>query len=530
MSHGSGSNGVRMAYVGEVHSSDLETLVSSISLPEDFAFGVATAGYQNEGGFNGPGEPMNNWSDWESVGKVEASGKAVMFWEEPDLHVERAAALGIDSFRLSIEWARIFPVTRRAISGPPEPDYSAVLRYADIVQSLRSKGMEPLVTLHHFTHPRWLGLDAWSRDSTIDRYVEYVSYSLDSLNGVLVERGSAPIKRIVTFNEPNGLVAATYLVGMFPPGYVGRLRAAVRSLDCLMAAHVKAYNAIHDLYEFKGWDPPEVSTNVFFNWTWPLSQCVIDLLVAREAGVPPNHSDLLAYVRDSIWRFHLAARSDPLRPRGVAGLVEEALHRSWPLVTPKRMPLWMEALYSAKRASCLDYISLDYYDPFLGNGLRRPFRNTGPYTQWSPVVRLWEQRFNPAGLTRAVEAACQNAPEKPVVVAENGMCSPTVHGLSYGRPDGITRDTFIKRHLAQIFPILANGVHLKGYYHWTLFDNYEWGSYTPRFGIYGVDRTVDPPSILETDAMGIDAAKAFRETIEAIRSEDPTAVVEVLLS
>ncbi len=76
-------------------------------LPDGFVFGVATAGYQVEGGFNGPGEPSNNWLPWEQVGRVEPSGGAVGFWERPEEALDRAAALGCDGFRLGVEWARV---------------------------------------------------------------------------------------------------------------------------------------------------------------------------------------------------------------------------------------------------------------------------------------------------------------------------------------------------------------------------------------------------------------------------------------
>ena len=79
-------------------------------LPAGFRFGVATAGFQIEGGFNGPGEPANNWVRWERAGRVEPSGLAVDFWNRSEEHLDRAAAMGCDAFRLGVEWARVEPV------------------------------------------------------------------------------------------------------------------------------------------------------------------------------------------------------------------------------------------------------------------------------------------------------------------------------------------------------------------------------------------------------------------------------------
>src|ERR1019366_10736847 len=78
-------------------------------LPDGFLFGVATAGFQIEGGFNGPGEPANNWLRWEGGGRIEPSGIACDFWLQPEQALDRAAGLGGTAFRLSAEWPRLEP-------------------------------------------------------------------------------------------------------------------------------------------------------------------------------------------------------------------------------------------------------------------------------------------------------------------------------------------------------------------------------------------------------------------------------------
>jgi beta-glucosidase/6-phospho-beta-glucosidase/beta-galactosidase len=78
-------------------------------LGKGFAIGVATAGFQIEGGYNTPGQPANNWAGWERTGRVERSGAACDFWAHPEEVLDRAAALGCTTFRLSVEWARLEP-------------------------------------------------------------------------------------------------------------------------------------------------------------------------------------------------------------------------------------------------------------------------------------------------------------------------------------------------------------------------------------------------------------------------------------
>src|SRR5579863_6860713 len=95
-------------------------------LGEGFLIGVATSGYQIEGGYNGPGEPHNNWAGWEDIGRVARSGDACDFWCRPEEMLDRAQAIGCNAFRLSVEWARLEP-------RPGHPDDKALERYADIL-------------------------------------------------------------------------------------------------------------------------------------------------------------------------------------------------------------------------------------------------------------------------------------------------------------------------------------------------------------------------------------------------------------
>src|SRR3984957_9539908 len=120
-------------------------------LGEGFAVGVATSGYQVEGGFNGHREPHNNWAAWEGAGRAARSGRAGDFWRHPEEALDRAAAIGCNAFRLSVEWARLEPQ-------PGAFDDAALERYAEILSLCTARGLEPIVTLHHFTHPSWLRL------------------------------------------------------------------------------------------------------------------------------------------------------------------------------------------------------------------------------------------------------------------------------------------------------------------------------------------------------------------------------------
>ncbi len=108
-----------------------------------------------------------------------------------------------------------------------------------------------------------------------------------------------------------------------------------------------------------------------------------------------------------------------------------------------------------------------------------------------------------------IRQAHEQAPDRPILVAENGMATP---GRSK-RPDGLRRDVFLDETCDVVVRARdEDNLPVAGYLHWTLADNYEWGSYKPAFGLYGVDRT-NGARILDTDAVGVDAAAAYRRII-----------------
>ena len=140
---------------------------------------------------------------------MEPSGNAVGFWDRPEEALDRAAALGCDSFRLGVEWARVEPA--RALV-----DDGALARYGAIVDGCTERGMEPLVTLHHFTHPAWLGEEFWLRPDSPERYLAWVETAL----AVLAPR----VRLWVTLNEINVVALGSWLLGLFPPGRTAGLR------------------------------------------------------------------------------------------------------------------------------------------------------------------------------------------------------------------------------------------------------------------------------------------------------------------
>ena len=129
---------------------------TSPGLPHDFLWGVSTSAYQSEGGYNGPGQPRTNWARAEEKGRVAASGRASEFWTRYEEDFRQVRKLGLNAFRMGIEWSRMQPSYKEGKEAPPPFDMKALEHYARMLAACREQELEPVLTLHHFTHPAWL--------------------------------------------------------------------------------------------------------------------------------------------------------------------------------------------------------------------------------------------------------------------------------------------------------------------------------------------------------------------------------------
>ncbi len=481
-------------------------------LPEDFHFGVAMSGYQVEGGFNGPGEPANNWCWWERAGRVEPSGIAVDFWNRAEEYLDLAAGMGCDMVRLGIEWARVEPAEGQI-------DAEALARYAAIVDACTERGMAPLVTLHHFTHPAWLGEDFWLRPDSAERFATWAE--------IVVDMMAPRCRHWVTLNEINIVSMGSYLFGVMPPGRRGAVGDMVVAADNMLSAHVRAYEVIHDRQ-------PDalVTTNNASASVYELDRLLVDLLFARSAGV--DRADIGSWIADrrQAWYAELAppsafetlvraaTRAGSPYGSGPGGSSGRGVGAGWisRLANGGQAPSRsLDAIYASPYQRTLDVVGFDYYDPVATHHVRFPGHRTAGGRSWFPGRMLWDDAPYPEGLTAYCRANAFDG--IGLWVVENGMCNRVRNGRSYDRMDGWTRPRYLRENLAAVVRAIDAGWPVQGYLHWSLVDNYEWGSYEPRFGIHGVDRERGL-AILGTDAMGEDSAGEYRRLIEGLRSGD----------
>jgi beta-glucosidase/6-phospho-beta-glucosidase/beta-galactosidase len=498
-----------------------------------FLWGVSTSGYHSEGGYNGDGEPQNNWAASERAGISQRTGRAAEFWTRYEEDFARARSMGCTAFRLGIEWPRVQPSTSPdVLDAPPAFDTAAIDAYADRIAACRAAGLEPVVTLQHFTHPAWLGPDAWHADSTVDAFEAYVRLVVERINTRLVATHQcAPIHYYVTLNEPNILVQNTYLV----PGFPGKRRgphAAIEALGHLLAAHVRAYNAIHDLYAAHGWAEPMVTTNTFCSDTYWSEQAIYDLLSLRERGWHRGRRIERMLLANAI-KLRRSIRAARLPFRGGAFVwLGRMFHRIFDYVAPKsftteKLEPFLRELEASPRARVFDYLGIDYYDPFAAHMFRPPTwadLEITPLSLRSWVMdcltsKWWDWRLLPEGMHFFCGYYAKEF-DRPVLIAENGMAYLRRYDNSHLglRRDRHNRSEFLRRHLAEVARLRREGCPLLGYMHWSLTDNYEWGSFTPRFGLFTLDYKQGAERLVE-DHLGDRPSETYARLIAAVEKE-----------
>ena len=177
-------------------------------------WGVAVSHYQVEG------DDPCDWTEWEAAGRTrgEPCGRAAGSWTRYEDDGSLAAAAGANAFRFSISWSRVEP--RRG-----EFDYEALDRYRRFASFLKSNGIEPVVTLFHYTHPRWFHAETpWFEPSSVDAFARFASVTAAALGD--------SVRVFIPLNEPLVFLLAGYVDGQIPPG-IGSPRLAPRVLDHL---------------------------------------------------------------------------------------------------------------------------------------------------------------------------------------------------------------------------------------------------------------------------------------------------------
>ncbi|MEJ2349166.1 MAG: family 1 glycosylhydrolase [Anaerolineales bacterium] len=315
----------------------------------------------------------------------------------------------------------------------PVPDHwdeEALDRYREMIRSLRERNLTPVVTLQHFTEPLWLTKKgSWENDEIVGHFIIYVKKVVEALHEY--------VNTWVTINEPNGLAFNGYLLGDFPPGKRD-FGSVFQVLVNIVRAHAGAYHAIHQIqpeakvgmsHYYRGLGPANPRS--------PLDRWITEVLSQNFNNQVPNA------LKSGVVRF---------------------------LARSKRIP-------EAKDTQ--DYLGIDYYTTdWVSFDLRRP-RDLFSRRFFPPQAELCDTSFLanvPAGMFQAIKWGLQF--KLPIIITENGVADAS---------DGLRR-RYLAEHIHQVWRAVNFNWPVKGYFHWTLVDNFEWErGWTQRFGLWELD-------------------------------------------
>ncbi len=424
------------------------------AFPKDFLWGAAVAAYQNEGDNFG----SDLWN-WERRQGWESSGKAANSWEMEDTDLALLKDLGVNAHRLSLEWGRIMP-------DPDRPDEAVLKHYEALLIRLRKAGIRPAVTLHHFTNPAWFWRrhpEGWKDPSAAEDFLAFA--------GLLAERFGKYVDHWMTFNEPMVYNFNGHVVGYFPPGerrplspLTGTLMPAVRTMT---DAHRRAWKLIHAKDR---WDADGDGTPARVGLVMNIS------LVQPLEDSPRHRAAAERWDHFFHWNMLDAAAGKGL-DFDLDGKPEEMTEQT---------------------ASTLDFIGINYYTrvfvrslplvlppleafPFHAEVLTDPtgrllWKLAGGRLGPGPKEDMGREIF-PEGIALVSKEAWRRY-GKPIMITENGL------------PDAkdALKTAYIRDHLAALQKAVQDGVPVLGYFHWTLVDNYEWGTWSQKTGLYRLDR------------------------------------------
>ncbi|MGC2310515.1 MAG: family 1 glycosylhydrolase [Candidatus Babeliaceae bacterium] len=429
---------------------------SKITFPSSFSWGVALCEYQNSGADRCPN---TNWAQWEyshdSKGNPRIAGDqksqgACNFYDKWRDDIQLLKELKVDSLRLSVEWSLIEPQCGAF-------DEKVIEHYRQICQTLLKEGITPLITLHHFTDPLWFThIGAFEVEENSFYFVRFCKRIFTELADL--------VPLWVTFNEPGVYVFQGYLRGVFPPGEVFNINLAAQVLKNMLKAHVKAYKALKVLPEGKKVQIGIVHQLVQFepyNEKNPLEKIVSGYMNSF------MHQVIFDFLKTGEYRF--------VKPFQHYEKIEEAPY-------------------------CYDFIGLNYYSHMLVT------------SQWPEIIKHesgYREGDIPTdmpygiyaeGLYRAIKSVSEL--EVPIYITE---C-----GISDKKDD--RRELFLKRYLYALSCAIEDGYDVRGFYYWSLMDNFEWDmGYDQKFGLYEIDFETQKRTLRNGSRYYIDVIEKSKE-------------------
>ncbi|GAB2979927.1 beta-glucosidase [Amycolatopsis acidiphila] len=395
--------------------------------PPDFLWGVSTSAFQIEGA---PREDGRGPSIWDDFG-TERAGEATDHYHRYREDVALLAELGVGAYRMSFAWPRIQP------EGSGKPNQAGLAFYDRLLDEVCAAGIAPVGTVYHWDTPLALeDAGGWLIRDTAQRFAEYAA--------ILGERFADRVKMWIPLNEPMVTTVYGYAVAEYAPG-------RTLLLDAIPTAHHQHLAHGLAVQALRAAGAESVGTANHHSPVWPASGSEADQAAA----------DWLDALLNGLF-------ADPV----LTGRYPDELTPYLPATAADDLPVI---------AQPLDFYGVNYYEPQCaaapgeGNPLPfelRPIEGFPRTSNDSPIV--------PDALRELLIRFAQRYDLPPVYITENGCSFDGVHD-----PERID---FLTRHLAALRAAMDAGVDVRGYFVWSLLDNFEWSKgYAPRFGLVHVD-------------------------------------------
>jgi beta-glucosidase len=434
--------------------------VGGIELPRGFELGVATAAYQIEGAVHEGGRGLSIWDTFSHTPGRVAGGDtgdvACDHYHRYAQDVSLMGDLGVDSYRLSVAWPRIQPDGRGA------PNLAGLAFYDRLVDALLEQGIAPALTLYHWDLPQALeDVGGWRNRDTAQRFAAYAALVHDHLGD--------RVQRWITLNEPWCSSFLGYASGRHAPG-AQEGEGALAAAHHLLLGHGLAVAALR-AHAREG---QQVGITLNLQPVSAATSSLQDLAASERAQLRAN-----LLFTDPV----LQGRYPDLARATYQGLTDFGYLHDGDLATI---------------AAPLDFLGVNYYFPSRVRA--------APYDQDDPALRTADDLgteevvspdqeltamgwpVEPAGLTRLLAWLRDTYPNlPPIYITENGRACDDVL-TPEGQVDDPDRVRYLERHLRAVTDAIDAGVDVRGYYCWSLMDNFEWAEgYAKRFGLVYVD-------------------------------------------
>jgi beta-glucosidase len=463
------------------------------SFPPGFVWGTATASYQIEGAVHEDGRGPSIWDTFSHTpGKThegETGDVACDHYHRMAEDVVLMSALGLRAYRFSIAWPRIVPTGSGAVNR------AGLDFYSRLVDALLEQDIAPVATLYHWDLPQPLqDAGGWTARATAERFAEYA----EIVGRELGDR----VQTVTTLNEPWCAAYLGYSSGVHAPGVTDNA-ASLAAVHHLNLAHGLGAAALRSVL------PASAQVSVTLNLAnpRPASDSAADLAAAQHAeGIsnriflepmlrgryPADVLDELRHITD--WSF--IRDGDESRVHGPVDVLGVNYYSPARIAAPTP-----ELLAEAGDKWVNDPSATDGPTAYPGTDRALSMPQDGPYT-----AMHW--RIEPGSLTELLARVHRDYPDQPLMITENGAAFDDVVAAD-GSVHDEDRIEYLRDHIGAVHAAIERGVDLRGYFVWSLMDNFEWAwGYSKRFGIVRVDYPTGTRTVK-------DSARWYREVIAA---------------